>query len=232
MKKLLSKGSTNSKLAKNENFGVSESYILYLAPFNQNSKGVNICPKASPLCAAACLFSAGRGAFSNVIKARTEKTEFLLSDRSNFLSLLWNELSVINRKAGKAFKRVPVRLNGTSDLDWPNLFRIINKDMFELENVIFYDYSKVSSRLKKYADKPYHITFSRSEVNEVESLQALKDGFNVAIVFRNELPDTWNGFKVVNGDESDLRFLDERNVVVGLKAKGKARKAVTGFVVD
>ena len=38
--------------------------------------------------------------------------------------------------------------------------------------------------------------------------------------------------KVVNGDESDLRFLDPRNSIVGLKAKGKAKKDTTGFVVN
>ena len=70
-KNLLSKGTSNAKTSKNDN----DTYILYLAPYNQNSKKINICPKASEGCAAACLFSAGRGAFSNVIKARQNKTE-------------------------------------------------------------------------------------------------------------------------------------------------------------
>ena len=37
---------------------------------------------------------------------------------------------------------------------------------------------------------------------------------------------------VINGDESDLRFLDPRGVIVGLKAKGKARKVQTSFVIN
>ena len=51
------------------------------------------------------------------------------------------------------------------------------------------------------------------------------------MVFRNELPTHWNGFPVINGDENDLRFLDPKGVVVGLKAKGKAKTDTTGFVV-
>jgi hypothetical protein len=35
---------------------------------------------------------------------------------------------------------------------------------------------------------------------------------------------------VFNGDESDLRFLDPQGVIVGLYAKGKAKKDTSGFV--
>jgi hypothetical protein len=37
---------------------------------------------------------------------------------------------------------------------------------------------------------------------------------------------------VIDGTETDLRFLDPNNVVVGLKANGKAKKDVSGFVVQ
>lgn len=231
-KKLLSKGSTNAKLAKNANFGHSESYILYLSPYNQNSKGINVCPHASPACAAACLNTAGRGAFNSVQKARREKTDYFLTDRNSFLHQLYCELVKINKKAGKTFKRIPVRLNGTSDLDFHKLFASLGWNIFALENLIFYDYTKVYNRLKKYDGQPYHLTFSRSEVNEAETVEALKNGYNVAVVFKNSLPETWNGFPVVDGDLSDLRFMDPSNVVVGLKAKGKAKKETTGFTVN
>lgn len=231
-KKLLSPGFTNAKLAKNEKLGFKDSFILYLSPFTKNSEGVNVCPHASAGCIALCLDTAGMGIFSNVQASRIGKTDYLLKNRAGFLTQLWGELERINKKAGKEFKRVPVRLNGTSDLDWCNLFKIIGKDLFSLESIQFYDYTKVVKRLQKYAGTNYHLTFSRSEINEAESIEALKAGHNVAVVFRDELPETWHGFPVVNGDESDLRFLDPRGVVVGLKAKGKARKAVSGFVVD
>jgi len=44
------------------------------------------------------------------------------------------------------------------------------------------------------------------------------------------MPETYNGLPVFNGDESDLRFLDPQGVIVGLYAKGKAKKDTSGFV--
>ena len=113
-KNLLSKGNSNAKTAKND----QETYILYLAPFNQNSKGINICPKASKGCAASCLFTAGRGSFSNVIKARQNKTEYYLQDKKAFINQLASELIKIDKKASKNNKQTLIRLNGTSDLDF------------------------------------------------------------------------------------------------------------------
>jgi hypothetical protein len=56
-------------------------------------------------------------------------------------------------------------------------------------------------------------------------------GGNVAMVFENKLPTTYKGKKVINGDENDLRFLDSKNVIVGLVAKGKGKKDDSGFVI-
>ena len=78
----------------------------------------------------------------------------------------------------------------------------------------------------------YHLTFSCSEHNEEKCKIVLAMGGNVAVVFRNQLPETWNGYKVVNGDKSDLRFLDNQGVVVGLIEKGLAKKDLTGFVKE
>jgi hypothetical protein len=75
------------------------------------------------------------------------------------------------------------------------------------------------------------LTFSRSETNEALAVDVLRNGGNVAVVFAGVLPSAWQGYNVVNGDESDLRFLDKKNVVVGLRAKGDAKKDTTGFVV-
>ncbi|RYS38799.1 hypothetical protein, partial [Staphylococcus pseudintermedius] len=81
--------------------------------------------------------------------------------------------------------------------------------------------------------------FSRSETNELQALEVLKKGFNVAVVFTH-LPETYLGYKAVNVDETDLRFMDEKNVIVGLKYKintGKGGEVanldalVSGFVV-
>ena len=51
-----------------------------------------------------------------------------------------------------------------------------------------------------------------------KAIALLKKGFNVAWVF-NKLPTEHKGFKVINGDESDNRIGDEKNVIVGLRYK-------------
>ena len=125
-----------------------------------------------------------------------------------------------------------VRLNGTSDLDFIELInRRFNVDVLsELTNLQFYDYTKNLSRAMKYLGSRYHLTFSRSEVNNSECMQYLIEGGNVAMVF-DKVPSTFMGFTVIDGDESDLRYMDEQNVIVGLKAKGDAKKDTSGFVI-
>jgi hypothetical protein len=63
----------------------------------------------------------------------------------------------------------------------------------------------------------------------------MERGENVAVVFSSkkgeDLPVTWQGREVIDGDLHDLRFLDGKNKVVGLRAKGKARKDGSGFSV-
>ena len=87
VKNLLSEGSTNIKTAKNS----LKTYILYLAPANIVD-GLNLCPFASNGCKKACLYSAGRGKFSNVQLARINKTKFWGFNRSAFYIQLANEL--------------------------------------------------------------------------------------------------------------------------------------------
>jgi hypothetical protein len=81
----------------------------------------------------------------------------------------------------------------------------------------------------------YRLTFSRSEKNEDIADGFIKRGGNVAVVFSTRkgraLPDTYLGAPVIDGDEHDLRFLDPRGVVVGLRAKGKAKTSRSDFVV-
>jgi hypothetical protein len=124
-----------------------------------------------------------------------------------------------------------VRLNGTSDLGWEGIAREL---MQKYPDVQFYDYTKVLGRMLRFLEgkfpSNYHLTFSKSESNDADVLQVLQNGGNVAVVFKN-MPVQYNGYNVVDGDASDLRFLDSTNVIVGLKAKGKARKDTSGFVV-
>jgi hypothetical protein len=136
---------------------------------------------------------------------------------------------------------IPVfRLNGTSDIQWENIKIRDDKNVFQLfPDLQFYDYTKIVNRFDKKLPINYNLTFSYSKEEDYYngqidnlSIKLLKKDINVAVVFRNELPKTYLGFPVVNGDESDLRFNDYRGVIVGLKSKGDAKKDDSGFVID
>jgi len=51
------------------------------------------------------------------------------------------------------------------------------------------------------------------------------------VVFKDKFPAEFMGRRVIDGDVNDFRFNDEENVIVGLKAKGKAKKDTGGFVI-
>jgi hypothetical protein len=230
IKNLLSKGATNAKTAKNE----LETYILYMAPSNI-VPGVDLCPFASPECRALCLNTAGRGIFSNVQLSRINKTELWRDNREQFYLQLGNELLKIHDQSIKQNKKIAIRLNGTSDVDHLGLLLrytgIIFLDVF-YSDLIFYDYTKNINHVKKYKNSRYHLTFSRSECNDQQVEQAINLGVNIAVVFRNQLPATYKGLQVINGDLSDLRINDPKNCIIGLIAKGKAKKQKSNFVVS
>jgi hypothetical protein len=228
--KLLSIG--NPKILKGMKQGYM-TYILHLAPADVS--GYNTCPKATAGCKSACLNTAGRGGMfkkgetTNVIQqARIRKTKMFFEDRENFLAILKDDI----RKAIKQSEKkglIPVfRLNGTSDIAWEK-YGVIQ----EFPNVQFYDYSKILGR-KVNGLANYHLTFSAADGNDLDVRRAIKEGYNVATVFgikkSQPMPETYEGMPVFNGDDSDLRFLDPKGVVVGLYAKGKAKKDTSGFV--
>jgi len=228
-KKLLSEGATNAKTAKNE----IKTFILYLMPYNQNSEGKQLCPHASKGCAAACLVSAGRGSFSNVIKARVNKTELFIKNKLAFLNKLADEITQETAKAKRGGYKVAFRLNGTSDVDF--VYMLKKYGFLDIETLqphaVFYDYTKNIQKAIRYKTHPnYVVTFSRAEDNAVNVALAIKHGLNIAAVF-NELPETWRGVDVVDGDKSDLQMLKYNGVILGLKAKGAARKDTTGFTI-
>ena len=225
----------NAKTIKGEDLGY-KTLICYMSPHKQNAFGRNLCPKATPGCMSSCLFTAGRGAFSNVKIGRLRKSEFFLSNKELFMEQLVTEIEKAVRN--KKDKNICVRLNGTTDIPFENI-KVSGFDniMSMFPSIQFYDYTKVFARLKKELPKNYHLTFSRAETesNHKETLLALQMGFNVAVVFNvkdeTELPSQYQGFKVINGDMHDLTFLHDKNTIIGLKAKGMAKKDTTGFVV-
>jgi hypothetical protein len=231
MKKLISNGGTNAKTKKN----FLETHILYMSPYTQNSKGVNLCPNATQSCILACLFTAGRGAFNSIQEARKNRTEMYLNNRQEFCEQIAKELRLLNKKAEKKGGKIAVRLNGTSDLD---LISIVNNRvgidiLNDFPNLEFYDYTKILGKVLKYKGSRYTLTFSRTESNEDDAFRALLSGTNVAVVFdhKKPMPNSYLGSKVVDGDEADDLMLNLEGVVLGLKAKGKAKKDTFGFVV-
>jgi hypothetical protein len=223
----------NDKTIKGEKKGYI-TYIMYLAPHTQNSKGINLCSHASKGCAKACLFNSGAARFDKVQNGKINKTEFYLADRTKFMLKLDKEITNITKKHKDTDIIPTIRLNGTSDIPFEKIKVRDGKNIFELHPTIqFYDYTKNYVRFSKELPKNYHLTFSMSEDNKDICIDLLSKGYNVAMVFgvknENELPTEYMGYKVVNGDEDDLRFLDEKNVIVGLKYKyltGKNTKGV------
>lgn len=234
--KLLTK--SNLKVMKGEKKGY-QTWILHLAP--HTLAGINTCPKATPGCIAACLNTAGHGGMfragetvfntTNTVQlARKRKTMDFAKDRRGFLELLADDVQkAINYSTKKGF--IPVfRLNGTSDISWEKYVVRDGKNIFQLfPDVQFYDYTKVLHRKVNHIAN-YHLTFSRAESNQKDVDYALSIGMNVAMVF-DKIPAAYNGMPVFDADDTDLRFLDPADHIVGLKAKGKAKKDTSGFVI-
>jgi len=198
--------------------------------------GFDVCPDASEGCKASCLDYAGRGQQDNVKEARIEKTKTFFANIPAFMESLFSEVEKAIKYCAKKGLTPVFRLNLTSDIKWEKI-KHNGKTIFErFSNVQFYDYTKSFSRLKLGIPN-YQLTFSRSEnaTNHVHCAMALKQNSNVAVVFSTkkgfDLPTEYKGKQVIDGDKHDLRFLDPQGVIVGLRAKGPARKDESGFVV-
>lgn len=228
--------SADAKTVKGESFGFLTG-ILYLAPATTTKW--NTCSMAKiAQCDKACLYSAGRGAFSSVQNARIAKTVRFFEQRESFMADLVFSIKALIRKASKAGLKPLVRLNGTSDIRWETVGLTVDgvsyANIFDVfPNVQFYDYTKDANR--KALPSNYDLTFSYSGVQGFQpyAAKALAKGMRMAVVFRSEatIPLTFKGIPVVSGDKSDVRHMDDQGVIVGLYAKGKAKCDATGFVV-
>ena len=227
MFKLLS--TANPKIQKGTKLGYL-SFILHLAPADLS--GRETCPKRTAGCTAACLNTAGRGGMfkkgetTNMIqKARIRKTNYFFNQRQDFMLDLKHDIEKAIKMAAK-LGLIPVfRLNGTSDLSWEKYDMIPGQNVFEcFPTVQFYDYTKVLGRkVKGYSN--YHLTFSKADGNDSDVADALLAGMSVVAVY-DAIPAG-----VPSADETDLRFLDPKGVMLGLKAKGRAKKDTSGFVI-
>jgi hypothetical protein len=238
--KLLSLG--NPKTLKGMKQGYN-TYILHLAPANLS--GYETCPKRTAGCTSACLNTAGRGGMfkkgettNTIQKARIRKAKMFFENRDEFMADLVKDIELAIKQSEKKGLIPVFRLNGTSDLSFEKYEVIRNGKLYRnifsaFADNIFYDYTKILGR--KIAEIPnYSLTFSAADGNDNDVAKAITQGYNIATVFGIKktlpMPDSYLGLPVFNGDESDLRFLDPKQVIVGLYAKGKAKKDETGFV--
>lgn len=245
---------SNPKTDKGAKRGYATA-VLHLSPSRgagvvlPSGSVANVCPKATPGCEAACLNTAGRGGIGLTTKgdnpiqrARRERTRLFLEERDDFLVQLVREIENHIRRAERAGLVPVVRLNGTSDLRFESRTVAGLADgttIFErFPSLTFYDYTKIPNR--RGIPDNYDLTFSLAETDRSrrESAVALANGFRVAVVLSGAgdsvhprpFPRTWNGRRLVDGDVSDLRFLDPPGVYVGLRAKGRAKRDASGFV--
>lgn len=238
----------NAKTVKGDS--VYQTAIMYLAPHKASLMG-NVCPMAATaMCIEACLYGAGRAEFlPSIPKARIAKTERYFRNRAAFMAELVRDLSRFVKHCAAQDVKPACRLNGTSDIQYEIAHPVERNgqkfaSIFEaFPEVVFYDYTKIYKRCYRTLPANYSLTLSYSAANPAYAAAimqtARETGCNVATVFRSKaarnalLATGWNGLPVIDGDKTDMRFLDDKGVIVGLYAKGKAGRAdQSGFVVD
>ncbi len=234
-------GSINSsaKIRKNGVVSSQNTYGLYLAP--ANTSGYNTCSHSTPECRMGCLNTSGRAGIEimsgtcRIKNARIKKTKLFYEQSEFFMKWLIADIIAQQRIAKKQGMYFSVRLNATSDIDWANV-RANGKNIFEIfPDVQFYDYTKNPN---KFINKPdnYHLTFSYTGRNWNACQVLLERGFNIAVVFNvkkeTKLPDTFNGYKVINGDLTDYRVDDAKGIIIGLVWKRIANRQAEKNVLN
>lgn len=223
--KLLNTNASNTKILKSQTGTDFEIASLSMMPDKI------ICPaQIIAECKTPCLVSAGRGQMHTVAKSRQSKTDFWHSDRAQFLEILKKEIAAFIRKCEKRNKRAAFRLNTISDIGWEK-YGIPQ----QFENALFYDYTKIASRLGKTPEN-YQLMFSYSAAPKYQNQVklALTKDRPISVVFRFGMPKTFLGKTVIDGDKSDLVNLYSRNKIIGLKLKGgkSIQKSKSPFIVD
>ena len=201
------------------------TYSLYLAPAKMS--GYEVCPMRNEECTKLCLNESGMNTMSmngdKINQSRIKKTKLFFEHREFFVNWLIDEIKTAKKRADKLGYRFSVRLNNTSDITPESFYTSIAGNKLNILDVFpdvqFYDYTKVPKRvelLEKYNN--YDLTFSYSGYNSVDCVSMLNNGVRVAVVFK-KVPDMFWGRKVIDGDAYDMRYYDEKDVIVGLKYK-------------
>lgn len=239
---MLTSGASQQKLGKNK----LPSFGLMLTPerglMSPNLSDVreafgitwpiNMCPRASKGCAAACLSRSGQSGMPAAQRAQAVRTAFLLAYPVEAGLIIGAEIRTALRRHG----RINLRLNTTSDIRWELFPGLVDK--LSQAGVLLYDYTAWAPS-DRYESENYSLTYSAKEPSHTtdEYLEGiLATGGNVAMPFTTargeDLPEAWHGFRVIDGDKSDERRNDPRGVVVGLRAKGHEwkRDNSAGFI--
>lgn len=226
---------SSSKIAKNGKVSNQYTYSLYLAP--SSVSGYNTCPMATKECIAGCLHTSGRVKLDKkniIVNSRIAKTKLFFEHREFFMAWLVAEIETAKAKADRDGYGFSARLNCTSDINW-NVYKVKDgKTIFELfPDVQFYDYTKISKKFDNIAPN-YHLTMSYTGYNWDTCNNVLSKGFNVAVIFNvkkgEDIPETFNGYKVIDGDLTDYRPDDEKGVVVGLRWKNVKDRQANEYV--
>ena len=217
---VLSPYDSNLKLVKGQKVGW-EAAGLSLAPYTL-AGGPTLCPNSSPQCRKFCVSGSGNAiAFSMVNEARVALTKKLLKSPVAFIRVLIEDLLIYQRAALLRGKKFTTRLNVFSDIEWervaPEIFEVAARAKIPLM-----DYTKVPGRV---VPDIYSLTMSHSEINKwgLSPTEITTDGINLAVPFAvkrtEDLPKIYRGVKVIDGDKTDLRHLDPKGVIVGLRSK-------------
>jgi len=228
---------SSAKTTRSKDFSHQYTYAVYLSPANVS--GYNVCPFSTKECRLGCLATSGRAKIeyhtgtSMIADARKKKTILFHENKDFFMQWLIAEIKSGKAKADRDGFFFSVRLNATSDIDWNEVY-YKGFNIFEIfPDIVFYDYTKNHNKFDNIA-KNYHLTYSYTGRNWNQSKKLLDKGFNIAVVFNvkkeSDLPLTWNGYKVVNGDLTDYRIDDAKGIIVGLKWKNIGNKAVNNEI--
>lgn len=228
------------KLNKSTKYGYLSAGLSF-AP--ASTSGRNVCPHSTPGCRALCLTYTGQGGIgldednmNPCQSARINRTRLFYSDPERFWEMFEREMTI---HIGRAYEEglIPeFRPNVYSDILWERvqMTGYLHDNMFQAWPMVeFHDYTKVPYEYRPIEALPrnYHLTMSLAESNDTECMVALEKGRNVAAVFRGGLPESFGGYPVINGDEHDLRFLDQGPCIVGLTVKGhKAKRSDSPFI--
>lgn len=200
-------------------------YTIYLAPAKMS--GYEVCPMRTNECTLLCLNESGRNkmdAKENMINnSRIKKTKLFFEEREYFVNWMIDEIRAAKLKAQKMGYHFSVRLNNTSDISPESFYTTIEGKKINVlqlfPDVQFYDYTKVPNRMKLRLKYPnYDLTFSFSGNNMDDCITMLDNNIRVAMVFE-KVPESYMGFKVIDGDQYDMRYRDDNDVIVGLKFK-------------